>query len=874
MMTKQELPRRWRSTLRISGACLVLVVGAAVLGGCAGTDATGNGDNLDGTEPTAGATRTPADTEIAVTTQGQGSVSQVARGGLVTLTAEPDAGWAFDGWSRVDSQANPLTVRAADVTQIEARFVLATTGDADQDGVPDVDDACLGTLPGSVVDEAGCAASQRDTDGDGVHDHLDACSDTPAGATVDDTGCAASQLDDDADTVANDQDACPDTPARAVVDAEGCAASQRDTDSDGVPDDIDLCPGTLAGLLEIDEQGCAPGDYTAPAGGGDQEPDDVCASATGDCYTAHGGLGCADADCCATVCESMSTCCSESWDENCAMMAAYFCPSSEAPSLDACSAEAGDCYAAHDSPGCNDVSCCTDICTYLPSCCNDAWGENCAVGALYSCGLIEEVCGVGDEACDAAHTGPGCEDYYCCFTVCSQAPSCCTETWDADCAALALANCDIPSDPVCGNGVVEYPEQCDDGNTTSGDGCDASCRYEAGDLANDNCASPATASDGATAYTNIGATTDGPTETGLCASVDLQADVWYCYTATCTDAATFSLCNSDFDTTLAVYEGCACPTASPLACDDDYCGGGSGSQVSLAVTAGQSYLVRIGGWSSSQGSGQLEIACGPVCGNGIVETGEECEPPGSAFCDANCQLIEGADVCGPGAGDCYAANGTPGCEDVTCCSLVCDADAYCCEIEWDSICAGSAPAICGGGYDVCATATGDCYTQHTDPGCNDPDCCNAVCTYYDPYCCTNEWDEYCVAGAGLFCDAIAWPACGSSTESCDSAHTGPGCSDADCCNFVCSFDPSCCTDEWTLACAQTAQVLCPMMEGCGADAGACREANGSPGCSDPTCCALVCVMLDPSCCSTGWSESCAEMADMLSRASAGAICDP
>src|SRR5262249_5430343 len=32
--------------------------------------------------------------------------------------------------------------------------------------------------------------------------------------------------------------------------------------------------------------------------------------------------------------------------------------------------------------------------------------------------------------------------------------------------------------PVCGNGAVESGEDCDDGNTTSGDGCSATCRIE------------------------------------------------------------------------------------------------------------------------------------------------------------------------------------------------------------------------------------------------------------------------------------------------------------------------------------------------------------------------------------------------------------
>jgi TonB family protein len=36
----------------------------------------------------------------------------------------------------------------------------------------------------------------------------------------------------------------------------------------------------------------------------------------------------------------------------------------------------------------------------------------------------------------------------------------------------------VPADPVCGNGSLESGEECDDGNTTSGDGCSATCRRE------------------------------------------------------------------------------------------------------------------------------------------------------------------------------------------------------------------------------------------------------------------------------------------------------------------------------------------------------------------------------------------------------------
>jgi len=56
-------------------------------------------------------------------------------------------------------------------------------------------------------------------------------------------------------------------------------------------------------------------------------------------------------------------------------------------------------------------------------------------------------------------------------------------------------------------------------------------------------------------------------------------------------------------------------------------------------------------------------------------------------------------ACGsPGTGDCLVPNGSPYCEDAACCEAVCAVDPYCCEVEWDAVCANSVfsfPTECG-----------------------------------------------------------------------------------------------------------------------------------------------------------------------------------
>jgi len=137
--------------------------------------------------------------------------------------------------------------------------------------------------------------------------------------------------------------------------------------------------------------------------------------------------------------------------------------------------------------------------------------------------------------------------------------------------------------------------------------------------ANNNCASATVISNGVTPFTTIGATTDGPTEPGCnfcCGDLQVNQDVWYKYTASCTGTATVSLCGSDYDTKVAVYAG-GCPSGpgTAIACNDDaLCGAQSTLQslTTFPTTAGAIYTIRVGGYSTAFGSGSIDLSCAPA----------------------------------------------------------------------------------------------------------------------------------------------------------------------------------------------------------------------------------------------------------------------
>ncbi len=118
-------------------------------------------------------------------------------------------------------------------------------------------------------------------------------------------------------------------------------------------------------------------------------------------------------------------------------------------------------------------------------------------------------------------------------------------------------------------------------------------------VSTDRCEDKRCAFEGTVAFDTTHATNDGP---GDC---PVTNDIWYEYVAACTGPITIDTCGSDYDTQLAVYEGCDCPPSELVGCNDNTCG--SQSSVTVSATAGTCYTIRVGGVGAG-GAGTLTIA--------------------------------------------------------------------------------------------------------------------------------------------------------------------------------------------------------------------------------------------------------------------------
>ena len=405
----------------------------------------------------------------------------------------------------------------------------------------------------------------------------------------------------------------------------------------------------------------------------------------GDCFTATPKIpGCQLQSCCEAVCAVDEFCCLIEWDQACADIAIQICTF--------CGPGNGDCFKPNDTPGCDDIECCEAVCKILPFCCEQAWDEICVQQAVDTCNCAPDDTPVNDDCADAIdinegdtpfttfcatpdgpdHPGLPCgqvqfEDlgrdvwfhYIATFTGTARAHTCGDADYNTELAVYDGCACPVDPDTILGcdaagencpgfgsevifDVVLDhcYTIRVGGVGTASGTGT-----LSVGEdippkaPANDDCANALVLIlDQPIVFDNFAASTDG-FPSSVCnffGQTDIKKDVWYDFTPNTDGTFEVSLCGSSFDTKLAVYDGCACPTpVNPIVCNDDFCD--TQSRVSFTGVAGQCYKIRAGSFPGDPGGpGQIEViqTAGCPSGNTVLthSLDDEITPGNSVAC--------------------------------------------------------------------------------------------------------------------------------------------------------------------------------------------------------------------------------------------------
>lgn len=173
--------------------------------------------------------------------------------------------------------------------------------------------------------------------------------------------------------------------------------------------------------------------------------------------------------------------------------------------------------------------------------------------------------------------------------------------------------------------------------------------------ANDDCSGAQAVGEGTVSASTIFAGGGG----GSTCNGNDPADIWYVYTPTATGTARASLCASNFNTTLAIYDACG---GSEIACNDDSgtCANANRSETTWSVDQGTPYWIRIAGSAGTRGTtASLTIALLPAndeCGS--------CTPVGEGVFGGSTAAAGGVDESSCATSDtkdvwfCYTASQT------------------------------------------------------------------------------------------------------------------------------------------------------------------------------------------------------------------------
>jgi hypothetical protein len=336
--------------------------------------------------------------------------------------------------------------------------------------------------------------------------------------------------------------------------------------------------------------------------------------------------------------------------------------------------------------------------------------------------------------------------------------------------------------------------------------------------------------------------------TGLCNVSTTSPDVvynasWARFVPPVSGWYTAATCGAGFDTKIAALADCSVP-GTVITCNDDApgcltsAGQPYASRITFEATAGVATFIAIGGWgSTTNGFASLTITTSPPpppTGCAIAATALEGTNP---FNTANsAETLDLTGRCDPGPfGD--------------------DRIRRVAWFRWTSTVSGQVEvSTCGlATFDTRLAVLASC-----DPAsviaCNDDGvgCPNFTsrltfqASQGVAYLIAVGGFDASAAGSGLLkIDAAPAPppGCGSSANACCvlSPDGSAGCSNADCCALVCEQDPFCCSQSWDASCAAKARVLCAtcapgactLADADVAEAEQCGAADSNGGCNNP-----------------------------------------
>lgn len=394
----------------------------------------------------------------------------------------------------------------------------------------------------------------------------------------------------------------------------------------------------------------------------------------------------------------------------------------------------------------------------------DCDDEDCADSDLCMMMCLDrEICFNGiDDDCNGL---TDCED------ACAR-PEVCRGGIDDDCDGLV--DCDDPScagDEACPD-CVPTRERCNDGIDTDCDG-DVDCD-------DDDCADAAACSEDRCRVTDLGsrvgpavvrATTEGRPNvaTPSCVRASNAGERAYSWTAPFSGTFTANTNGSAYDTVLYARE--TCEIGRDVACNDDG-GTGTDSQIRFRLAEGDSIVIVVDGFGSSEGEFILNIGSAEVCDDMIDN-----DTDGDIDCDdSDCALnpvccTPEREVCGDMTdNDC---DGRVDCGDPDCA-----ADPACC-VPRREFCRGGVDEDCDGDID-----------------CDDSDCAGTrICCEPEPggEVCGDMRDNDC--DGDIDCDDSA---CDDDPACCEPAPTGEACGDMS--DNDCDGDVDCDDSDCAAAC--------------------------------------------------------------------------